>query len=285
MKNRLIILIVIMLLIILAACNREEANETEEEERITAVEVAEVTEGDFTLEREVYGRTSPNRTTPVMVQAPGEVKSLGVSNGEIVEEGELVATILTAAGNQSITANSDGEITSLAVEEGDLASAEEPLAILAEMNPMKLDITATAKVRELFTVKEMVKVLLEGEEFEGTVTKVDSMPDDTGLYPITVTVNNEEGGILPGIIGTIIIPDERIESAILVPTEAIVEENEEAYVYVVKDDIAEKRAVTILAAGSDVTAIEGDVKPKDSVITTGQLTLSDGKQVKVTGGE
>ncbi|WP_163969535.1 efflux RND transporter periplasmic adaptor subunit [Oceanobacillus halotolerans] len=278
-----IIGITLLSLLVLAACNQEEDANEEEAEPVIPVETEEVTVSDLIIQKSVYGRTAPNTATPIMVQTPGEVDTLEVENGDIIEEDDVIATIQTAAGNQTIYAPEDGEIINLTAEEGAMATSEEPLAVIADLDTMKLQFSVTAGVRDLFEKEAIHKVVIGENEYEAEITTIDKMPDDTGLYPVEATIDNEEGDVLPGMVAELTVPESRVTDAIIVPTEAIVEESDETFVYVIEDDVANKAAVTITETQSDKTAIEGDtIAEGDQVVTNGQLTLSDQSKVNVT---
>jgi len=77
------------------------------------------------------------------------------------------------------------------------------------------------------------------------------------------------------------VPEKRIKQALILPTEAIVEESDETFIYIMKDDKAVKTKIKVKETQSDKTAIEGEVEKGDQIIVNGQLTLSDGDKVKV----
>lgn len=277
------------LLLVLAACGAEDAQQEEEEERIATVDVAEVVKDDLTIERTLIGRIAPNSSAPIMLEMPGEVSELEVKNGDTVGENDRIATISTPAGSQTIRAPQDGVIASLQGSEGDFVSNEEPFVVVADMTPPAVDLSVTEYIAELLEADETVTVTIHDEEYEATVESIDPMPDETALYPVTLTLDEEETEdqeIVPGAVAEIVIPEERLEDVLLVPSEAIVAEADEHFVYIIDDDIAVKRAVTVKESQSEQTAIESDeVEAGDQVVTAGQLTLSDGAQVNIAGGE
>jgi len=287
MKKIQMMILLVLFIFSLAACSQgEDEADQEDEERITSVEVAEVKEGDFTVERSLYGRITPNSTAPVMLEVPGEIDELEVKNGDSVEEDDLIAKISTPAGSQNIRAPKDGVVASLQGSEGDMATSEEPFVIVADMSPVKVEVSVTDKVRSLLEMDDTLTVTVDGQNYEATVTSVDTMPDDTGLYPVEVTLDDEEAEILPGVVAELLVPEKLMDDALIVPSEAIVNENDESFVYVVKDDIAGKKKVSVKETQSDETAIESEeVGAGDQIVITGQLTLSDGDQVNVAGGE
>ncbi|WP_337019769.1 efflux RND transporter periplasmic adaptor subunit [Oceanobacillus massiliensis] len=278
MKKILQGITLLLLIGLLAACTEDNADE-EEEARVVPVETAEAEKGDLVIEKVLYGRTAPSSMTPVMLQAPGEVDSIEIENGEEVEEEDLIATISTAAGKQNIRASRSGEIAQLQASEGEMATNEEPFAMIADMNPMKLQLSVTANVLSLIAVDDNYTSLLGGKEYEATITEVSAMPDDTGLYPIEATIENDGSEMLTGLISELQIPEITISDAILVPTTAVVQEDDRSFVYVVNDHTAQKVEVQVLETQSDQTAIEGDIEAGDQIVITGQLTLSDGEKV------
>src|SRR5699024_9962693 len=107
------------------------------------------------------------------------------------------------------------------------------------------------------------------------------MPDDSGLYPVEATIDNEDEKILPGEMAKLSIPEKKIKDALIVPTEAVIEESGSSYVFVLEDDTVTKAEVTVKETQSDESAIKGDVEKGDVIITSGQHSLEDGSKVNV----
>ena len=282
MKKTFLSLAIILLITMLAACNDEDESEGKDEEpRVTPVEVTEITEGDLVIEKSFYGRSEPNKTTPIMVQMPGEIDSLEVEEGDEVKEDDLIAKLKTQAGIQNIRASKEGLIVNLDADEGDMVSDEDPLALIADLEKMKVNFDITSSDHSLFSKDDERKVSYDDGEYDAEITKVGSMPGDTGLYSVQAKVDNEDEDILPGSILKLKVPTKRVKDSLLVPTEAIVEEDDEAYIFIVNDDKVTKTEVTVKESQTDETAIEADVKKGDQVVIKGQLSLTDGSQVNV----
>src|SRR5690625_1476241 len=282
MRKILLSLTAILLIAMLAACNDDKEESGEKEgETVTPVEVADITKGDLVIEKSFYGRAEPNKTSPIMVQMPGEIDSLEVEEGDEVKEDDLIAKIKTQAGIQNIRASKDGMIVNLDADEGDMVSDEDPLALIADLAKMKVNIDITSSEHSLFSKDDERKAFYDDEEYDAEITKVGSMPGDTGLYSVQAKVDNEDEDILPGSILKLKVPTKRVKDSLLVPTEAIVEEDDEAYIFIVNDDKVTKTEVTVKESQTDETAIEADVKKGDQVVIKGKLSLTDGSQVNV----
>ncbi|MBM7551726.1 efflux RND transporter periplasmic adaptor subunit [Thalassobacillus pellis] len=189
------------------------------------------------------------------------------------------------AANNTITAPASGEITSLSAKEGTFVSGQQPLATVVSYNPITIEAQVTADQLSLFKKGQEVTVAIDGLEnkLKTTIQYVSSVPGESGLYAVEAEVENESQAIKPGMIATFLLPENLANDALIVPTEAVVQEGEEAFVYKVINDKAKKVAVTVVEAQSDKTAIKGKLSDGTTVVTTGQFALSDDSRVTVIG--
>ncbi|WP_117168438.1 efflux RND transporter periplasmic adaptor subunit [Paraliobacillus sediminis] len=276
------------LLFILAACSENDAESEETEESVTTVEVGEITSGDLTIDKNFYGRSTPTQTTPVMAPMAGEVDSLDVSNGDQVEEDDVIMTIIGAETGQSfeIVAQSDGEVTSLTATEGAMVSNTDPVAVIADLEQLKIQVDVTAANLELFKKDEEVAIQFTGDE-ESSVATVDyipSLPNESGLFPVELMLENEDNQWIAGMVAVLTLTEERMEDTLLIPTASLIEEGDESFVFLVEDDTVRKVLVTVTKTETDVTAIEAELEEGNEIVTSGQLTLSDGSKIKVANG-
>ncbi|WP_060668814.1 efflux RND transporter periplasmic adaptor subunit [Oceanobacillus caeni] len=270
----------------LAACteSNDAAENEEQEERVVAVETEEAVEKDLVIDKSIYGRTAPNHVAPVAVQTPGEVKEVRVENEEEVDDNDTILKISTAAGSQNVRSTTEGEVINLLVNKGDMVDPEEPVAMVADLDTIKIEFSVTKQLLSLISEDDKVNVFIEDKEYEAAITNVGTLPNETGLYSVIATVDNEKREILPGVVADIRIPEKKVETAILIPTSAIVNEENKDFIFTVKENVATRQEIKVLETESDVTAVEG-INAGDQVVTTGQLTLIDGAEVNVTGGE
>lgn len=280
MRKIRMLCLVVLSVTILAACNQENEN-TEEETRTVPVDIAEATFGNITEKQTIYGRTSPRETTPLLLEVPGEIDDVEVKNGDTVEKDDLLATVRTQAGVIRITAPVDGEIAQFNVKSGDLVTPEEPLGLIIDTDTMEIILHVTSRERSEFTEEDTLDAIIEETTYEAVVEQIDSLPNDTGLYDIQLSVENEDNVIISGVIAAIELEQTRIKDALIVPTEAVIEESDGAFVYVVKDDVVKQVNIDILDMRSDETAIEGELEEGDHVVVNGQLTVTDGSNVEV----
>ncbi|SDK14546.1 efflux RND transporter periplasmic adaptor subunit [Sediminibacillus albus] len=280
-----LILPLLALFLLLVACSEDNTESQDEEETVTPVEVEGITQGDLTIEKKFYGRSMPETTSPVIPPTAGEVEVLEVKKGDQVEEGDLLATIQSAEGMGKIDveASADGEITTLNAQEGGMVSTSDPLATIVDLDDLLIEVTVTAEDLPLFTDNEEADIHIPS--LDKTITAqmgyAASVPNDTGLYPVELKIENEDNDIKPGMAAVVRLPEDIVENALLIPTAALVENGGETFIYVVQDDQVSEIPVTVLESQSDMTAIEAEVAEGDSVVVKGQLTLTDGGQVSI----
>lgn len=282
MKKILLGLTAILLIGLLAACSEDEDTEKKEEDKVTTVETESIEQGDLVMTKSFYGRAEPNKTTPVMLPSAGEIDSLEVEEGDQVEEDNTLAKLKTPAGTESIKAPEDGRIINLDAEEDDKVSGDDPLAIVADLDKMKVTYEITSTNHSLFKKDDEQKAEYDDKEYDAKVKKVGSTPGETGLFSVEVELDETENNILSGSIVKLDVPENRVKDSLLVPTEAIFDEDDESFIFIVKDDEVTKVKVEIKESQTEQTAIESeDVKKDDEVIIKGQLTLTDGDKVNV----
>src|SRR5690625_2875116 len=242
MRRSLFFLFMLINVIILSACaNGDEENNTDKNEQtVTPVETAEITTGDLTVEKSIYGTVAPAKQVPVMVQQPGEITTLKVENGDKVKKDDHLATIKTAMGSQSIYAPVDGEIAKLSVQENDVQSNEEPLLLIVDVEQLHVSFSVTSTIRDLFEKEQTISLKIDEKKFDASVLPLDLLPNDQGQFTVEAEIDNDEGAILPGAVAQLMITDKKVKDTILVPTAAIMTENEESYVFIVNDGLAER---------------------------------------------
>ena len=276
----------VALLLFLAACTNDTEETEEQEERVTPVEVGQVTQGDVTVEKSLYGRSTPKQTTPVMIPIAGEVDTIEVANGDQVEEDDLIMTVIAAQTGREmeVVAPVDGVVTNMEAAEGDMISNSNPVAVIAKLAELTIQVDVTANNLNFFENDKEVNVHFSGDEETSvaTVDSVSSLPNNTGLYPVKLTVDNPDYQWKAGMVAVLTLNEKTIADTLVIPTTALIEEEDESFVYVVEDnDTVSKTIVTVIETQSDVTAIEAELEEGGRVVTSGQLTLTDGSKVSL----
>src|SRR5699024_3882676 len=98
-------------------------------------------------------------------------------------------------------------------------------------------------------------------------------------------IDNKNEKISPGTTGKIAMKETKVKKGLLVPTEAVLQEADENFVYIVQDGKAKKIMVEVIETQTEYTAIKGDVDTKDAVIVNGHFVYNvqddNGKKIMV----
>lgn len=262
-------------------CSNENNEKIEIENKITPVEVGDIEIGDLIIESSIYGNVSPKKQVPVFTQQPGEITDLKVENGDNVKKDDRLGTIKTQMGRVGIFAPIDGEVGQLQVEKNDFFNGEEPFAIIFDDEQLLLHFSVTDQMQSQFKVEKKLNVNVANKGYKAEIIKVEKLPNESGQYNVTAQLENEKGNILPGASAEVILKEVREKNAILIPTEAIITESEETFIYLIDGDKAKKIKIEVLQLQSDKTAIKADVNENEKIITSGQFLLADGSQVEI----
>lgn len=279
--------LVISSLLIFAGCDQSE-NQTDdgqsEKETAIPVKTGEVETGKFYSEKSVYGKIAPEKQTPIMLEQPAELKTLKVENGDEVKEDDHVATIKTQEGERQINAPKDGIVAQLDSSEGASVSNEDPLMVIVDLDKLTASFSVTNTMRDLFEKGDEVSIYVDDEKYEAKIQGMDTLPNDAGQYPIKANFDNEDEEILPGMSAQLIAKKLEEKDTIIIPTDAVVTETDEDFVFVVDGDKAKKVDVKVQHTQSDKTAVKAAIDEKDELVIEGQHTLADGSRIDIKEG-
>jgi membrane fusion protein (multidrug efflux system) len=125
---------------------------------------------------------------------------------------------------------------------------------------------------------------LPGQEFRATIARISPTVDmQNGTFRATAYIDNEDGRLAPGMFSRFSIAWEKHSDALLVPKVAIVREDNDSVVYVVRDGTASRRAVILGIEANDHVQILDGLDGSEQIVVTGQGSLRDGISVLASG--
>ena len=117
--------------------------------------------------------------------------------------------------------------------------------------------------------------------FPGTVFTVSSKGDDGHAYPVEVLLNNPKLLLKAGMFVTVTFKPKTSVPSLVVPREALIGSMQDAKLYVVKDNIAKLRSVTVARQIGTTLEIMDGLQEGEMVVIDGQNNLSDNVSVVV----
>lgn len=178
-----------------------------------------------------------------------------------------------------------GVINKKNVEVGAFVSAGTPLFEIVDVSKLKLKVNVNEA--QVSSIKEGDKVKIRsnvfpGETFTGTISFISVKADNTLNFPVEITVDNtNKNQLRAGMYGTAIFEFPQQEPAILVPRTSFVGSVNSNQVYILAADTTAKIRNVIAGRiiGDQVEILSG-VEAGETIITHGQINLSDGVKVE-----
>jgi len=190
----------------------------------------------------------------------------------------------------TITAPISGRISAAAVKVGNFVRQADtsPMATINQMAPVYVSFTVPQKrltdLREaLANETATIDAIVPGSDKRtgGQVTMIENMVDSaTGMAMIRATMPNKGEVLWPGTLVTTEITL-REEEAVVVPTAAIQVSQTGNFVFLVKDGVAKVQPVAVERAVEGNTVVSSGLSGGETVVTDGQLLLSNGTHVTV----
>lgn len=191
-------------------------------------------------------------------------------NGKVVEINEDAAAVSNQMGskpfirigslNQMIVEGLISEYDSLRIQEG------QTVTLKSEVVP---DQIWTGKVNYISYLPNETNTDSEVNGGNGSVQ-----------YPIEIAVDNGNIGLKPGFQLIVEIETEKYKANTL-PVTTVQQENNQNYVYIVKDGIVERREVTVRITSGDRIEIKEGITLSDQVIVNPDDTVTEGMEVNV----
>nr|MDJ0917765.1 efflux RND transporter periplasmic adaptor subunit [Woeseiaceae bacterium] len=121
---------------------------------------------------------------------------------------------------------------------------------------------------------------LPDEAFKSIVKRISPTIDTrNGTFRATIVIDNAVGLLAPGMFGRFTVAYEKHDGALTIPLEAIVEEDDERFVYVVKNNEVERRNIRIgIQYRNNVEILDG-LAADEQVVVVGHSSLRDGARV------
>jgi len=122
---------------------------------------------------------------------------------------------------------------------------------------------------------------IPGKIFEGTVATVSGQADTVGrLFDVRIQFVGSPAEVLPGMFANGKVKVRQIPGATVLPNNAILHSGDDSYVYIVKDQKADRIPVKVGLQQGTITQVTG-VPDGALVIVAGHETIAPGAKVKV----
>lgn len=263
--------------------------------KITQLEnkIKQLKDKESTLAKQVGKGEAKKQLAPELEQAEMEKKLANIE----LKQASLQKDLLSKRESElEIKSSLDGVV--LSVQDPNTSNREaanlEPLIHIGKLEGL----TAAGLLSEYDSLKVSngQKVTLRSDavpeqEWQGQITMISVLPqqqNQSGLqsgsqavqYPVTVKISGDTKALKPGFQLIMEIETDK-KMAMVLPVNALHDDGDQPYVYLVRDGKARKQKVkTGITSGEKIEILDG-VSKSDKVIVQGPELLKDGMEVKV----
>ena len=179
----------------------------------------------------------------------------------------------------SVRSPISGVVATRNIKLGNMAQDGSHLFTVVDMGSLSVDLHLPEK--ELAVIRKGQDVLLSSDLTHIEHGKIDIVSPivDSQTGTFRVRVNIGEAQFRPGQFLRVAVVTNTYNNAIIVDKNAIVSEDDEAFVFVVSDNIAVKRMVTTGVNQDRNVQVLSGLEPGEQVVSVGQRQLKDGTPI------
>jgi membrane fusion protein, multidrug efflux system len=186
----------------------------------------------------------------------------------------------------NVVAPISGVIAERSIKTGNFVQINSPIFRIVDTS--RLEATLNVPERELATLKAGLPVqllvdALPGRPFEGRVDRVAPVIDSgSGTFRVICTFDSS-GLLQPGMFGRVKIDYDQRADALVIPRNALLDDENDPAVYTVRAGKAARVAVKLGYYDGEWVEVRSGLKMGDRVVTAGKVALREGTEVQVIG--
>lgn len=168
---------------------------------------------------------------------------------------------------------------------GEVAGPGMPIISVVDVSRVKVSAGIPERYIGEITKGSTVEIRFDvypGEIFEGKVNYVSPvLSQQNRTFEVEVVMPNKDGRLKPEMSANITVRKSSVDDAIVLPQDLIVDFGSEKFVFVLENDVARKRVVTLGGRNDNKVLITSGLNSGDRLIYEGFQSVLDGDQVTV----
>ncbi|MFH1851855.1 MAG: efflux RND transporter periplasmic adaptor subunit [Candidatus Neomarinimicrobiota bacterium] len=185
----------------------------------------------------------------------------------------------------AIKAPIDGIVTGRQIKVGNMVLTNATAFRITDFDPLLAVLYVPEREIGKLAVGQRAAVMVDalpGREFPGAIDRISPVVDPrTGTVKVTLEVSDTTSQLKAGMFARVSIVYDQHQNSLLIPRDAIIAEDAEAAVYVIRDTLAFRQVVTSGYVNTTHIEITAGLNPGDTVVVTGQGSLSDSARVEI----
>lgn len=185
-----------------------------------------------------------------------------------------------AVADTAIISPISGYVAERTADLGEFVSTQSKIATIVRTAVLRLKIDVPEQAVSKVAVGQGVSAQVSAypdRRFAGTIVRVlPSLNAQSRTLTVEAEIENSNGLLKPGQFATVRITQSKPVPAVMIPTTAVRTDGEVNKVFVVKDGVANERAVQLGLLENDLIEVKSNVQEGESVATSNLDKLGDG---------
>jgi len=184
-----------------------------------------------------------------------------------------------------ITSPISGIVTAFQTSVGMMLQPGTPVATVVDVSSLKVKVNVAEA--DVFKLKqgdkaEITTEVYPGVKFEGRINSISVKGDEAHTYPVEITLpNNPQRPLKAGMFARVAFVSVQPSVHPLVPREALVGSVKDAKVFVVQNNVAHLRPITVGTEAEGKIVVLNGLQAGEQVVSNGQGNLKEGTEVKI----
>ncbi|MCC5789994.1 MAG: efflux RND transporter periplasmic adaptor subunit [Opitutales bacterium] len=173
------------------------------------------------------------------------------------------------------------------VEPGEGVDARETLLELIDVEHLIIPLGISERDIVHLETGQTVPIILDAfpdQEWEGTLQRIFPKANpDNRMVTVEIAFPSQafQEGVRPGFLARVRLPVDQREDALAIPSAAIGEDGEETYVYVISDDVLEKRIIERGLRRGEWTEVVSGLEEGEIILATNPIDQEEGTRVRI----
>ena len=234
--------------------------------------------------REKLAQDNENRARLLLEKEAISQQEYDVANADFESAKAQTSLIMAQIAKTSVRAPFSGKVGLRSISEGEYLTPATVVANLLSINPIKIQFSVPEKYSPQISNGQSLRFSVSGSEvmYDAKIYAIEPGVDPaTRTISIRALADNPGGRIFPGSFARVELPLDRIDTAVLVPTQAVMPVQNGKRVYLYKSGVAIATPVEAENRTASEVLINQGVAIGDTVLVSGQMSLADGIPVQV----
>jgi RND family efflux transporter MFP subunit len=156
---------------------------------------------------------------------------------------------------------------------------------IVDLSSVKVTVNASEQIATSVNVGDAVTInipsMTSNSKFTGSITEIPPGANADGTYTIKINIPNSSGELKAGMFAEVYFAKATSNNAVIVPRDAVMDDDGNYYLYVADGNTAKKVDVTVGIDTGDTIEVTSGITLNDKVVTKGQTYLADGDEINI----